>query len=153
MKEGKVMNLGFIRWRGRCAQLLATIYEGGRSRQVTLTKLSGFYVSEATKRDVQEKYQNIQIDWAEIARSLAKGPPDIMKRKTPKKHLDMAEVENYLRLWACEINDKNDSNSLNLAAGVLTKWRAVFYQANEDKSYLDGKQEIIFESDGGIANE
>jgi len=70
-------------------------------------------------------------------KSLAHGPPDIMKREIPEKHLDMAEVEHYLRLWAYEVNDKNDSNSLNLAAGVLTKWRAVFYQASESSEKAD----------------
>lgn len=131
LKERKVICMGFVRWRGRCAQLLATDYEDGRSKQITLTKLSEFYVPEATKRDVEKKYPDIEVDWAEISRSLAKGPPDIMKSKIPDKHLNMAVVENYLREWAAEIIDKGDSNSLNLAASVLTKWRAELYQVNE----------------------
>ncbi len=123
--------MGFVRWRGRCAQLLATAYEDGRSKQVTLARLSEFYVPESTKRDVEKKYPDVKVDWEKISRSLARGPPDIMKSKIPDKHLDMAEVENYLRAWAAEAIDKNDSNSLNLAASVLTKWRAELYQANE----------------------
>lgn len=129
--ERKVICVGFVRWRGRCAQLLATVYEDGRSRQITLAKLSEFYVPETTKRDVEKKYPDIKVDWAEISRSLAKGPPDIVKSKIPDKHLDMAEVENYLRVWASDSIDKNDSKILKLAANILTKWRAEFYQSIE----------------------
>jgi len=125
-----VIYVGFIRWRGRCAQLLATVYVNGRSKQVTLAKLSDFFVPEATKRDVEEKYPDIKVDWTKLARALARGPSDIMKMKTPGEHLDMAEVENCLRVWAAEA-DKTDSNSLILAAGILTKWRAKFYQETE----------------------
>lgn len=129
--------MGFVRWRGRCAQLLATAYEDGRSKQITLAKLPEFYVLESTKRDVEKNYPDIMVDWEEISRSLAKGPPDIMKNKIPDKHLDMAEIENHLRAWAEEAIDKNDSNSLKLAAGVLTKWRAELYQANENLNTKD----------------
>jgi len=122
--------MGFIRWRGRCAQLLATIYVDGRSKQVTLAKLSDFYVPDTTKRDVEEKHPDIKVDWTKLARSLARGPSDAMKVRTSDAHLDMAEVENCLRMWASEA-DKADSNSLYIAAGVLTRWRAKFYQEAE----------------------
>jgi len=143
VKERKVICMGFVRWRGRCAQLLATAYEDGRSKQITLAKLPEFYVLESTKRDVEKNYPEVKVDWEEISRSLAKGPPDIMKSKVPDKHLDMAEVENHLRAWAEEAIDKNDSNSLKLAASVLTKWRAELYQANERLNTKDNSADNI----------
>lgn len=35
--------MAFIRWRGYSAQLLASVYENGRIRQVLLANLSGAY--------------------------------------------------------------------------------------------------------------
>ena len=31
--------MAFVRWRGNCAELLATVYENGRSRQILLANL------------------------------------------------------------------------------------------------------------------
>jgi hypothetical protein len=43
--------MAFVRWRGRYSQLVATVYEDGRSKKITLANLPGLYVSEATKRE------------------------------------------------------------------------------------------------------
>src|SRR5665648_384036 len=101
--------MAFIRWRGRCAQLLTTVYVGGRSKQVMLTNLHGL----------------------SITRSLAEGPPRILKEKTPTEHLDMAVVEQSLRKWASEAKVASHAQRLYDAAGVLTEWRASFYRENE----------------------
>jgi len=58
--------LAFIRWRGRCAQLLVTMYVDGRSRQITLTNLPGFYITEATKHYVAEKFPDVLVDWVTV---------------------------------------------------------------------------------------
>ncbi len=123
--------MAFIRWRGRCAQLLATEYVDGRSKQLTLTNLPGFYITEATKHYVAEKFPDVLVDWVTVTRSLAEGPPNIMREKTPTEHLDMAAVEQYLRKWAAEAKVANQANRLYDAAGVLTDWRASFYRENE----------------------
>lgn len=123
--------MAFIRWRGRCAQLLATMYVGGRSKQIILTNLPHFYVSEATMHYVTEKFPDVKVDWITVTRMLAEGPPNILKEKTPTEHLDMAKVEQYLRKWATETKIANHAQCLNAAAGVLTEWRARFYQENE----------------------
>lgn len=123
--------MAFIRWRGRCAQLLATEYVDGRSKQLTLTNLPGFYITEATKHYVAEKFPDVLVDWVTVTRSLAEGPPNIMQERTPTEHLDMAVVELYLRKWAAEAKVANHANRLYEAAGVLTEWRASFYRENE----------------------
>ncbi len=123
--------MAFIRWRGRCAQLLATAYVDGRSKQITLTNLTDFYITETTKHFVEEKFPNIKVDWVAVTRSLAEGPPNSLQKKTPTEHLDMAVVEQYLRKWASEAKVANHANRLYDAAGVLTEWRASFYRENE----------------------
>jgi len=123
--------MAFIRWRGRCAQLLATVYVDGRSKQITLTNLPNFYVSEATMHYVAEKFPDVLVDWVTVTRMLAEGPPNILKEKTPAEHLDMAVVEQYLRKWAAEAKVSNHAHSLYAAAGVLTELRARFYQENQ----------------------
>ena len=123
--------MAFIRWRGKCAQLLATVYVDGRSKQLTLTNLPGFYITEATKHYVAEKFPNVKVDWVTVTRSLAEGPQNLMHEKTPTEHLDMAVVELHLRKWAAEAKVANHANRLYEAAGVLTEWRASFYRENE----------------------
>lgn len=123
--------MAFIRWRGRCAQLLATVYVNGCSKQMLLTNLPDFYVTEPVKRCVMEKFPDVKVDWVAIARSLASGPSNILKEKTPVKHLDMATVEQYLRKWSQETKEVNDARHLLTAAAVLTEWRARFHHNNE----------------------
>jgi len=126
--------MAFVRWRGHCAQLIATVYEGGRSRKITLACLPGFYVPGSTKQYVAEKFPNIKVDWLAVDRALAKGPPGVLKTSTPPEHLDYATVENYLRRWASKAYRENlthDAGVLVKAADVLTQWRARFYHAND----------------------
>ena len=123
--------MAFIRWRGRCAQLLATVYIDGRSKQITLTNLPEFNIPEATKHYVAKKFPDVKVDWVTATRLLAEGPPDILKDKTPTEHLDMAVVEQYLRKWAGEAKVAVHAHHLYAAAAILTEWRAEFYQENE----------------------
>ena len=126
--------MAFVRWRGGCSQLIATVYEDGRSRQITLTNLPDFYVSESTKHHVAQKFPKINVDWVAVDRELAKGPSGSLKESTPQKHLDYADVEHYLRQWANEAETAKrgkDVTSLRIAANVLTRWRAEFYWSNQ----------------------
>ncbi|MEM3485904.1 MAG: hypothetical protein QXI12_09815 [Candidatus Methanomethyliaceae archaeon] len=125
--------IAFIRWRGRCAQLLATVYRNGRSQQVTLASLPGFYISESTMRYVAEESPDIKVDSNAVTRALAQGPPTVLKNKVPQEHLDMALVENYLRKWAAEADRQNlvdCATCLYKTANILTDWRADFYRKN-----------------------
>ena len=126
--------MAFVRWRGRCSQLIATVYENGRTKKIALANLPDFYVSEITKREVTEKFPQIKVDWVAVDRALAQGPPDVLMKNTPPEHLDYAAVEHYLRQWAdCAEGAKliSDATSLRIAAGVLTRWRGEFYWENQ----------------------
>lgn len=124
--------MAFVRWRGRSSQLIATVYEDGRSKKITLANLPGFYVSEGIKRQVAEEFPHIKVDWAAVDRALAQGPPG-MKKSTPPEHLDWADVERHLRHWAAhaERANRGDATCLRSAAEVLTRWRAQFYWENQ----------------------
>jgi|YelNatPaOPRAMG01_1025707.scaffolds.fasta_scaffold94170_1 hypothetical protein len=124
----------FVRWRGRCAQLIATVYRDGRSKKLTLACLSGFYVSPNTKRYVAENFPGIKVDWVAVDRALAQGPPGILKNSTPPEHLDWATIESRLRTLAARADKEgqtDDATILYKAADVLTGWRAYFYQKND----------------------
>lgn len=126
--------MAFVRWRGCSAQLLATVYENGRSKQIALARLPEFYASDLTKMRVAEKFPHIRVDWEAVDRALAQGPPSgVLKRDAPPDHLDYAAVEHHLRQWAKEAEKAGlggDATKLLTAANVLTKWRAEFYWAN-----------------------
>ena len=126
--------MAFVRWRGGCSQLIATVYEDGRSRQITLANLPDFYVSEGTKHYVAQKFPKLNVDWAAVDQELARGLSGSLKDSTPHKHLDYAAVEHYLRQWANEAETAkraNDATTLRLAADALTRWRAEFYWSNQ----------------------
>jgi len=122
--------MAFVRWRGKCAQLLTTIYTDKGSKQVTLTTLPDFHVSQETRQEVERNYPDVKLDWNKITRTLAKGSPEMMK-KIPDEHMDMAEVESHLRKWAAQADNRTDANRLYLAADVLLGLRARFYHANK----------------------
>ena len=125
--------MAFVRWRGRCCELIATVYENGRSKKITLANLQAFYVPEWIKKEVAEKFPGIKVDWLAVEQALAQGPPAVLTKSTPPEHLDMATVEHYLRKWADDISKKNrikEANYLRMAADVLTEIRAEFYWAN-----------------------
>ena len=73
--------MAFVRWRGGCSQLIATVYEDGRSRQITLANLPDFYVSENTKHHVAQKFPKISVDWSTVDRELARGTIRVSERK------------------------------------------------------------------------
>lgn len=126
--------MAFVRWRGCSAQLLTTVYENGRSKQIVLARLPEFYTSDLIKMRVAEKFPHIKVDWAVVDRALAQGPPSgVLKQDTPPEHLDYAAVEHCLRQWADEAEKAgmdNDATKLFMAANVLTEWRNDFYWAN-----------------------
>jgi len=122
--------MAFVRWRGGCAQLLTTLYTEKRSKQVLLTNLTDFNVPRWMRNEVARKYPDIKVDWAQISRLLAQGPPDRMKEKIPDEFLDMAEVEVRLRIWAERAEHRDYASILNRAADILTGIRQKQYFCN-----------------------
>jgi hypothetical protein len=126
--------MAFVRWRGRCCELLATVYENDRpTKQVTLAKFHDFFVDKWTRQEVAERFPGIKVNWLAVDRALAQGPPGILAKSTPAEHLDMATTEHYLRKWADDLyNAKRlkEADYLRVAANILTGMRAEFYLAN-----------------------
>ena len=116
--------MAFVRWRGNCAQLLATVTVQGRSRQVCLANLEGRYaVPEWMRLRVHIEHPTIRIDWARIDRALAAGPAGSAPMTSAQQRC--LELELGLRAWAQDLDGfPADRAALEQAAHVLTNWRA-----------------------------
>ncbi len=116
--------MAFVRWRGSCCELLATVYENDRpSRQVVLAKFHDRFVDKWTKEKVTERFPGIAIDWLAVDQALAQGPPVTRANVIPLGHSDMSAIEHHLRKWAAEadkVNRYNEANCLRKAANILT---------------------------------
>jgi len=119
--------MAFVRWRGNCAQLLMTEYVQGKSRQVLLANLnSGYFVTEATKRHVAQRFPQVVVDWAMVDQSMAKGPPQ--SQPLTQQEWDFAAVEHALRQWASSSSPyamQKEVSMLLQVAEVLTRWRTI----------------------------
>ena len=122
--------MAFVRWRGACAQVLATVYDRGRSRQELLSNVhSGYHVPETLRADVAARFPAVTVDWNRVEVALAQGPPGTPPL-TPQAW-DWLEVEQALRAWAQEDPGllPADAATLRAAAQVLTNRRAQQQQA------------------------
>ncbi len=125
--------MAFVRWRGRSCELLATIYENGRSRKVILANIHDFYAPEWLKEEVAVKFPDIKVDWLAVDRAIAQGPPNFLAKSTPPEHLDMATVEHYLRKWADDLSRAKrpkEAEYLHATAYILKEVRSEFFWAN-----------------------
>lgn len=115
--------MAFVRWRGTCAQLLATVYQDGRARQICLANFHGAYsVSPALRAAVTAAYPTVRVDWPAVQRAVAAGPPG-----TPPlgpAPLTWLAVETALLEWAAsDCGTPSDRGCLRSAAAVLEHWR------------------------------
>ena len=121
--------MAFIRWRGNSAQLLTTIYEHGRSRQLRLATLGGAYtVAPEVREAVTARFPGIRVDWDVVEQALTEGPPHERAQTAagvPNERLEWLEIERRLRYWAemAESLRPHQARCLRAAAGVLAEWR------------------------------
>ncbi|MGC8474411.1 MAG: hypothetical protein ACP5PW_08425 [Candidatus Dormibacteria bacterium] len=115
--------MAWVRWRGGCAQLLATVWDHGRSRQVLLVNLQGAYAASTRLRAaVTAQFPTIPVDWAAVDRALAAGPPGTPALTPPQN--TWATVAHDLRTWALATEVPSERGALDAAAAVLTTWLA-----------------------------
>ena len=119
--------MAFVRWRSNGAELLATVYDHGRSRQVRLACLGGAYhVYDQTRAQVAQRFPGIVVDWEAVERALVLGPPaERAASGEPDHRLQWVELEHALRHWgaAAEAGEPHDAAILHAAANVLNLWR------------------------------
>jgi hypothetical protein len=121
--------MAFVRWRGNSAELLTTVYDQGRSRQLRLAALGGAYtVAPEIRAAVAERFPTIVVDWDTVERALAEGPPHERAQAAagvPNERLEWLELERRLRYWAGMIEPRFDwqAGRLRAAAAVLAEWR------------------------------
>ena len=122
--------MAFVRWRGNCADLLATVYEEGRSRQVRLAGLGGAYtVVPEIREEVGRRFPHLRVDWNAIDRALAVGPPREQAATAagvPNDRLEWLELERRLRYWAALAAPRGpqEAHRLTAAADLLAHWRS-----------------------------
>lgn len=115
--------MAFVRWRGNCAQLLATITVDGRPRQRLLVNLQGAYrTTPQLRKRITKCFPDIPVDWMAVDRSLAQGPPSA----TPptNQQLQWADTAHQLSVWATTSDDRDDRRILTMAAEILTRWQS-----------------------------
>ncbi len=121
--------MAFIRWRGNSAELLTTVYDRGRSRQMRLATLGGaFYVEPHVRAVVTERFPHVHIDWDAVELALTEGPPHERAQTaagTPNDRLEWLEMERRLRYWAGMIEPRCSwqADRLRAAGAVLREWR------------------------------
>lgn len=94
--------MAFVRWRGNCAQLLATIYQNGKSQQILLANLQQNYASADVREKVAREHPGIHVDWLAVERALARGPKT---RPAAEPPMTILQAENLLRTIAQEFKD------------------------------------------------
>jgi hypothetical protein len=118
------VTVAFVRWRKNCAELLATCYEDGRSRQVVLLNLEHPYVTEYQRRQVRERFPEVRVDWGKVAGALARGPK--ADKSTSAVRVTWAQVDQVLRDLkdlALSQGRTADAKVLTDAADTITWWR------------------------------
>lgn len=121
--------MAFVRWRGNSAELLTTVYDRGRSRQLRLACLGGAYrVYPEVRAAVALGFPHVRVDWEAVDRALAEGPPTERARTAagePNDRLRWLDMERGLRYWAAMIAPRRrwQADRLLAAAAVLDEWR------------------------------
>ncbi len=148
--------MAFVRWRGNCAELLTTVYENGKSRQILLANLWTDHADDQIREQVARQHPQIRVDWLAVERTLAHGPKAKPASEPP---LTILQAENLLRTIAQELTADGlmpwQANRLNSAADVLTSLRsdprlAAVCRLAEQPTPRDPSQRTDLSSDDGL---
>ncbi|PSR25977.1 MAG: hypothetical protein C7B46_20415 [Sulfobacillus benefaciens] len=117
--------MAFVRWRGHSAQLLTTVYDQGRSRQILWANLHGAYATTpSVRKAVAAEFPDVVIDWHAVDQALAIGPSS--SPPPSPAQLEWATVASWLQDWAMDRTQgfSAERAALQAAAQVLTAWQA-----------------------------
>lgn len=115
--------MAFVRFRKNCAELLATRYEHGKSRQVVLLNLAHPYITAFQRRQVRERFPDLRIDWDRVVEALARGPMDTPPDPVRITWARVDQVLRDLRDLALSQGRVEDAKMLTDAADTITWWR------------------------------
>lgn len=76
--------MAFVRWRGGCAQLLASVWEDGRPHQILLKNLPGVRGPVAL---IASRVPTLAVAGAAVDRALVAGPPGRPAANAPGAHV------------------------------------------------------------------
>ncbi len=116
--------MAFVRWRKNCAELLATRYENGKSRQVVLLNLAHPYITDDQRRQVDRRFPDVRVDWDKVVQALARRPDHDVP--PPPIRITWARVDQVLRDLkdlALSEGKTDDARTLIDAADTITWWR------------------------------
>lgn len=117
--------MAFVRWRGNCAQLLATVTDQGRPRHLLLANLHGAYrTTPSVWQQVAQRFPTVVVDWAAIDRALAQGPATAPAATA--QQMVWAETAHRLMEWATnpQYGEPPERAVLAHAADILTGWQS-----------------------------
>lgn len=116
--------MAFVRWRGNCAQLLATVTVDGRPRHQLLANLQGAYrTTPSLWTQVATAFPTLVVDWVAVDRARALGPPTGVP-PTPQQ-LTWADTAHSLRVWATQPGHAREEQPILVqAADILTRWQS-----------------------------
>ncbi len=117
--------MAFVRWRGNCAQLLATVTVQGRPRHRLLANLHGAYrTTPSLWQQVAQDFPSIVVDWAAVDRALAQGPATAAVASD--QQMVWAATAHQLMEWATNpaYGDRQERAVLARAADILTGWQS-----------------------------
>ena len=136
--------MAFVRWRGNCAELLATVYDQGRSRRLRLAHLVEMRVTPELRAEVAARFPGVRVDWDAVDVALARGSPAEQAERAahdwPEDRLEWCHLQRRLQYWAAlsEARQPQDARALRAAAAALGNWRCappVFLQAEPDPGW------------------
>ncbi|MCY0892595.1 MAG: hypothetical protein OWR52_03685 [Acidibacillus sp.] len=88
--------MAFVRWRGETAQILASVWQDGKSKQVRVCSLppSQRTITLGLKEIVAKEVPDVAIDWDAIQTELDAGP----------QGGDYMRIAVQLSMWAMELD-------------------------------------------------
>ena len=123
--------MAFVRWRGTCAELLASVWDQGRSHQILLANLSAPYASLGVRQQVAREYPDIHVDWLAVERALARGPKSVT---LPEPAMTILKAESLLRDLAQQLAP---NHGITREALLLLDAADVLYGLRADPRFAD----------------
>ena len=136
--------MAFVRWRGNCAELLATVYENGHSRQILVANLVTSYASVGLRQQVAREHPEIHVDWLAVESALARGPKSAA---VPERAMTILQAESLLRDLAQRLSS---GDKMTKEAFLLMDAADVLFRLRSDPRFVTPSQSATLSSDDTV---